>query len=78
MKQIQNLINLLRWNTPSGRLILLIPAGWSMWMIPLPPPDGNLFLLIMIGGIIVSALGCIANDLWDQRIDSKVNWLTSI
>ena len=30
MKALGNLITLLRWNKPSGRLILLIPAGWAL------------------------------------------------
>lgn len=27
---------LLRWHKPSGRLILLIPAGWALWLTPKP------------------------------------------
>ena len=67
-----NLITLLRWNKPSGRIILLIPAGWGLWLAPSSPPNLLLFTLIMIGGIVVSGAGCIANDLWDKEIDSKV------
>jgi len=63
---------LIRWNKPSGRLILLIPAGWSLWMAPSAPPSGGLMLLIILGGLFVSAAGCIANDLWDRRIDTQV------
>ena len=66
-------LQLLRWNKPSGRLILLIPAGWSLWIAPSSPPSRALILLIMIGGLFVSWLGCIANDLWDRKIDSQVN-----
>ncbi len=63
---------LLRWNKPSGRLILLIPAGWSLWLTPNAPPDLQLITLITIGGVLVSAAGCIANDLWDKSFDRKV------
>lgn len=63
---------LLRWNKPSGRLILLIPAGWSLWLTPNAPPSPWLVLLIAVGGLTVSAAGCIANDLWDRRLDSQV------
>ncbi len=69
---LRNLINLLRWNKPSGRLILLIPAGWSLWLTPSAPPSGSLIMSIMIGGLLVSGSGCIANDLWDRKIDSQV------
>jgi len=65
-------VALLRWNKPSGRLILLIPAGWSLWLTPNAPPSIALVLMIVIGGLAVSGAGCIANDLWDRRIDRNV------
>ena len=65
-------IELLRWNKPSGRLILLIPAGWSLWLTPSAPPSTSLVGLILVGGLAVSGAGCIANDLWDQGFDRQV------
>ena len=65
-------IELLRWNKPTGRLILLVPAAWSLWLTPAAPPDLKLVLQIVVGGLTVSGAGCIANDLWDQRFDGKV------
>ncbi len=69
---LQPWIELLRWNKPTGRLILLIPAGWALWLNPTAPPSVVLTLQILLGGLVVSGAGCIANDLWDQRFDSKV------
>ncbi|MFM8275915.1 MAG: 4-hydroxybenzoate polyprenyltransferase, partial [Cyanobium sp.] len=66
------LLALLRWDKPSGRLILLIPAGWALWLNPAAPPEPALVLLILIGGLAVSGAGCVANDLWDRRIDPLV------
>ena len=63
---------LLRWNKPTGRMILLIPAGWSLYLTPDPKPTIYLLLKIIFGGILVSGLGCIANDIWDKKIDQKV------
>jgi 4-hydroxybenzoate polyprenyltransferase len=63
---------LLRWDKPSGRLILLIPAGWSLWLLPATPPPASLVGWIVLGGLAVSGAGCIANDLWDRRIDPLV------
>ena len=63
---------LLRWHKPTGRLILLIPAGWSLWLTPAPSPDPLLVGLIVLGGLAVSGAGCVANDLWDRRIDPQV------
>ena len=65
-------VALLRWNKPSGRLILLIPAGWSLWLTPEAPPSLALVVLMVLGGLAVSGAGCIANDLWDRRIDCHV------
>ena len=65
-------VELLRWNKPTGRLILLIPAGWALWLAPSAPPAITLLIQILLGGVAVSGAGCIANDLWDRRIDSQV------
>ncbi len=69
---LKHWIELLRWNKPSGRLILLIPAGWSLWLTPTTPPSKALTFLIITGGLLVSGAGCIANDLWDRNIDKEV------
>ena len=70
--KINILFELLRWNKPTGRLILLIPAGWSLYLTPESNPGIYMVLKIMIGGLLVSGLGCVANDIWDKRIDQKV------
>ena len=69
---LQKWFKLLRWDKPSGRLILLIPAGWALWLTPTAPPEWNIFFLIVCGGILVSGAGCIANDIWDRNIDKRV------
>ncbi len=71
-KRVRAWIELLRWHKPSGRLILLIPAGWSLWLTPEAPPPAVLVGLIVLGGLAVSGAGCVANDLWDRRIDPQV------
>ncbi len=65
-------LELLRWHKPSGRLILLIPAGWALWLGPAVPPSAPLVGWIVLGGLAVSGAGCVANDLWDRRIDPLV------
>ena len=71
-KRLGAWLELLRWHKPSGRLILLIPALWSLWLTPMAPPSAVLVGWIVVGGLAVSAAGCIANDLWDRRIDPLV------
>jgi 4-hydroxybenzoate polyprenyltransferase len=72
MATARALLELLRWHKPSGRLILLIPAGWALWLTPQAPPAPALVGWIVLGGLAVSGAGCIANDLWDRRIDPLV------
>ena len=74
--RFQPWLELLRWNKPTGRLILLIPAGWALWLSPSAPPSLLLLLQIVLGGLAVSGAGCIANDLWDRRIDAQVERTT--
>jgi 4-hydroxybenzoate polyprenyltransferase len=72
-RTIGNWLELLRWHKPSGRLILLIPAGWALWLHPLSPPPAALVGWIVLGGLAVSGAGCVANDLWDRSIDPLVD-----
>tara|TARA_Y100001968_G_scaffold208153_1_gene191304 strand:+ start:1370 stop:2251 length:882 start_codon:yes stop_codon:yes gene_type:complete len=72
LKKMKPFIELLRWNKPSGRLILLIPAGWTLWLTPTAPPSWKLISLIFAGAVFTSGAGCIANDLWDKKIDRQV------
>ncbi len=72
-QRFANWLELLRWHKPSGRLILLIPAGWALWLNPLSPPPPELVGWIVLGGLAVSGAGCIANDLWDRAIDPLVD-----
>ena len=70
--KVNIIFELLRWNKPTGRLILLIPAGWSLYLTPESNPTFQMLLKIIIGGLLVSGLGCVANDIWDKNIDQKV------
>jgi len=69
---LRPIIEILRWNKPTGRLILLIPAGWSLWLTPDGDPSFDIVLKILLGGLLVSGFGCIANDIWDKDIDKQV------
>ena len=72
ISKLNILFELLRWNKPTGRLILLIPAGWSLYLTPESNPSFSMLLKIIIGGLLVSGLGCVVNDIWDKEIDQKV------
>ena len=66
------IIRLLRWNKPEGRLILMIPALWAVFLAAAGKPPIPLVGVIILGSIATSAAGCVVNDLWDRDIDPQV------
>ncbi|MGK7945012.1 MAG: 4-hydroxybenzoate solanesyltransferase [Microcystaceae cyanobacterium] len=66
------IIRLLRWDKPSGRLILMIPALWGVFLAANAQPPLPLVGIIILGTLATSALGCVINDLWDRNIDPQV------
>ncbi|MEA5529147.1 4-hydroxybenzoate solanesyltransferase [Dolichospermum sp. UHCC 0684] len=66
------IIRLLRWNKPEGRLILMIPALWAVFLAAGGKPPLPLVGVIIFGSIATSAAGCVVNDLWDRDIDPQV------
>lgn len=66
------IIRLLRWDKPAGRLILMIPALWAVFLAAHGTPPLPLVGVIVLGTLATSALGCVVNDLWDRDIDPQV------
>jgi 4-hydroxybenzoate polyprenyltransferase len=65
-------VRLLRWDKPAGRLILMIPALWAVFLAADGRPPGLLVGVIVLGTLATSAAGCVINDLWDRDIDPFV------
>lgn len=66
------IIRLLRWDKPAGRLILMIPALWAVFLAAHGMPPLPLVGVIILGTLATSAAGCVVNDLWDRDIDPQV------
>ncbi len=66
------IIRLLRWDKPTGRLILMIPALWAVFLAGQGHPPLLLVGVIILGTLAASGLGCVVNDLWDRDIDPQV------
>lgn len=66
------IIRLLRWDKPAGRLILMIPALWAVFLAADGRPPAALVGVIVLGTLATSAAGCVINDLWDRDIDPEV------
>ncbi len=67
------IIRLLRWDKPAGRLILMIPALWAIFLAAQGTPPIVLVGVIILGTLATSAAGCVINDLWDKDIDPQVD-----
>ena len=65
-------VRLLRWDKPAGRLILMIPALWAVFLAARGFPEWPLIGVIVLGTLATSAGGCVVNDLWDRNIDGRV------
>ncbi len=65
-------IRLLRWHKPAGRLILMIPALWAVFLAASGKPPLPLVGVIVLGTLATSGAGCVVNDLWDRDIDPQV------
>ena len=68
----QKVIRLLRWDKPAGRLILMIPALWAVFLAAGGKPPIPLVGVIILGTLATSAAGCVVNDLWDRDLDPQV------
>lgn len=68
----QTVIRLLRWDKPAGRLILMIPALWAVFLAARGTPPVPLVAVIVLGTLATSGAGCVINDLWDRNIDPQV------
>ncbi|MGB7713112.1 MAG: 4-hydroxybenzoate solanesyltransferase [Microcoleus sp.] len=66
------IVRLLRWDKPAGRLILMIPALWAVFLAAHGKPPAALVGVIVLGTLATSAAGCVINDLWDRDIDPEV------
>lgn len=66
------ILRLLRWDKPAGRLILMIPALWAVFLAASGEPPILLVGVIILGTLATSAAGCVINDLWDRNIDPQV------
>ena len=69
----QKVIRLLRWDKPAGRLILMIPALWAVFLAAKAHPPIPLVGVMILGTLATSAAGCVINDFWDKDLDPQVD-----
>ena len=70
-------ILLARLDRPIGIWLLLLPGWWAIMragggVMAMNARDWAIFVLFGIGAVVMRAAGCVINDLWDRKIDSRV------
>ena len=65
-------IKLMRLDKPSGTLLLMLPALWSLFLASHKIPDPLLIFVFVIGSVLMRSAGCILNDIIDHKIDKEV------
>lgn len=68
---------LARIDRPVGIWLLLLPALWSVMLasggvLSLNRSDITLIILFFVGAVLMRSAGCVMNDLWDRKLDAKV------
>mgnify|MGYP001197584161 CR=1 FL=1 len=69
---LKNFLILIRINKPTGTLLLMFPAIWSILILSNEKIDVYLILLFAYGSFIMRSAGCIVNDIIDKKYDKKV------
>lgn len=70
------LIELMRWHKPTGTILALTPALWSVGLATPPTTllmDPKIFAVFSAGAIVARGMGCTLNDLLDRKYDRLVD-----
>lgn len=70
--QLKHYVELMRLNKPIGIWLLLWPTLWALWLAGEGHPNGQIFLVFMLGVIVMRSAGCVLNDFADRNIDPYV------
>lgn len=67
-------LRLIRFDRPIGSWLLFWPCGWSIALAAGPGcwPDPLMLGVFATGAFVMRGAGCTINDMWDRKIDAKV------
>ncbi len=65
-------VHLMRLDRPIGIWLLLWPCLFSLTLASTGIPDLKLCFLFTFGAIVMRGAGCVLNDLYDRKLDQKV------
>src|ERR1700749_3048701 len=71
-RQIEEYLQLARFNRPVGTWLLLWPALWALWVAGEGAPNQKVLIVFVLGVVVMRAAGCVINDFADRDIDPHV------
>ncbi len=76
-RKLHPYIKICRFDRPIGIWLLLLPCLWSVVLAKgnianLTFNELKIMALFTLGATLMRAAGCIINDIWDRKIDAKV------
>ena len=73
--ELENYLQLIRFRAPIGTYLIYFPSTWGITLASIishSPIPTNLLISCAFGAFFMRSAGCIVNDIWDRKIDSKV------
>lgn len=70
--KLHTFLNLVRWDRPTGWLLLLWPTLSSLWLFKGGFPGWHLVLVFTLGTLLMRSAGCCINDIADKKFDLYV------
>ncbi len=76
-EQVRPYAYVMRLDRPIGIWLLLLPSLWSIALasggiLKMDTQGAITAFLFFIGAVVMRAAGCVINDLWDRKIDAKI------
>ena len=69
---IRDILKLIRFDKPTGTLLLLWPTLWGLWIASNGSQSLEIVLKMALGTFILRSAGCVINDIFDKEIDRHV------
>lgn len=73
MQRLKQYLNLIRFDRPVGTWLLFLPCMFSLLFARSSFPSVYEISIFLVGAFFMRSSGCIINDLWDRKLDSKVS-----
>lgn len=70
--KVQLYLQLIRWDRPTGWLLLLWPTLAGLWVAARGFPGWHLLLVFTLGTFLMRSAGCCINDVADRSFDKHV------